>query len=175
MFNFIKNFFSKKKTESEEKEKTNKPVASKKKQLGSISFNPMLIEGLKFEHQNLISIYQHIMDSAEKKEYPILLKALSDFSNALSAHLTKEDIELYIFLEFIAQGKDREVIRDFRLEMGGIAKIVIGVINKYNNTAVSDENVVDFIQEFSELGGVLVDRIEREEATLYPLYHAINE
>ncbi|MCK4842127.1 MAG: hemerythrin domain-containing protein [Methylococcales bacterium] len=175
MFGFIKKLFSQSDSKKNVKDETINKLAtslsgSKKKKVSTIPYNPELIDSLKTEHQDLLSSFGHIMDSAEKKRYPLLAKTLKDFSNLLNAHLTKEGIELYVFLEFSTHIDNPDVFRDFRREMSEIASVVMGVINRYTKKAVSDETVDQFIKEFTELGGVLVDRIEREENMLYTLY-----
>jgi len=171
MFKFIKRLFSgSSPTVNEEPEKAVSPSPSKNTKKAVIPFNPELISSLTSDHHKLLESFKLILESAKKKHYPLLMTTLNEFSNTLNAHLSREGVELYVYLELTALGDDRQTFRDFRIEMGEIASTVTNVINTYKNSPVTDENVEQFTKDFSGLGGVLVDRIDREEGTLYPLY-----
>jgi hypothetical protein len=139
-----------------------------------IPYKPNLIADLESDHKNLLISYKRIMNSADKKQYAKLTLCLNGFSELLKSHLRKESIYLYMYLEFVI-GKengimDSKIFRAFRLEMKNISVAVSGAINLYTNTPVTDETVDKFIKDFSEIGSILVDRIEREEKNLYPIY-----
>lgn len=175
MFGSIKKLFSSNSSEANTKEETiDKSSESlttfNNKENTSLSFKPELIPSLKSEHQHLLSLYTLIMGFAEKKNYSLLTEVLAEFDCLLKDHLGKEGIELYVGLEFSPNIDDPKIFRDFRREMSNIASIVVKAINKHTKKAVTDETVDQFIKEFSDLGGVLVERIEREESVLYPLY-----
>jgi hypothetical protein len=139
-----------------------------------IPYNAQLITGLKAEHQELLMYYTRIMRHANNKQYTQLTLGLNQFSELLKSHLRKESIYLYMYLEFVIVKKkgmkDRKTFRDFRLEMKNISMAVSSAINLYINTPVTDQTVDQFIQNFTEIGNILVDRIKREEKNLYPIY-----
>lgn len=139
-----------------------------------IPYNAQLITGLEADHQELLLYYSKIMKYANNKQYTQLTLSLNQFSKLLKSHLRKESISLYMYLEFVIVKKkgmkDRKTFRDFRLEMKSISMAVSSAINLYTNTPVTDQTVDKFIQDFTEIGNILVDRIKREEKKLYPIY-----
>lgn len=54
--------------------------------------------------------------------------------------------------------------------MHGIGKAVVGSLAKYKDLSVDGNLVASFGRDLEAVGKVLVDRIQREEETLYPLY-----
>jgi hypothetical protein len=137
-------------------------------------YNSKLIKGLEKDHQVLLSLHTYILKSAINKEYHALAKGMIDFSEILITHLRKESIDLYMYLEFVVIKADetdtRETFRSFRLEMKNISIKVSSILHHYENTPVTDQTVEKFLIDFKELGEILVDRIQREEKILYPIY-----
>ncbi|NMM27515.1 MAG: hypothetical protein HHJ12_09595 [Glaciimonas sp.] len=83
-----------------------------------------------------------------------------------------ESVRLYIYLEH-ALAQDAEshaLIHELRHEMEGIGKAVLEFLGKYHQLAVQPNLVASFGNDLSAVGKVLVERIQREESTLYPLY-----
>jgi hypothetical protein len=149
-------------------------VKNKKATNGVLVYNSGLIHVLEDDHKVLLSLYTHIMKCATNKQYNALKKGLNDFGERLTTHLRKESIDLYMYLEFVVVKADavetRETFSSFRLEMKEISIAVSSVLNHYDNTPVTNETVDKFLIDFEELGVILVDRIKREEKTLYPIY-----
>ena len=184
MFASIKSLFSSKSEAlpiapvAKQKPATPKPVLLKKapvkKRRELIPYNNRLIPLLEEDHKKLLSIFTSIVGHASDRNYAALTLGLNDFSDLLKNHLRKEGLDLYMYLELVVgkeEGQnDSKVFREFRLEMKGIAVAVSSAINKYTNIPVTDDTVDQFISDFTDLGDVLVDRIEREEQILYPIY-----
>lgn len=59
---------------------------------------------------------------------------------------------------------------DLRHEMDGIGKAVVAFLAKYKDLSVDGNLVASFGRDLEAVGKVLVDRIQREEESLYPLY-----
>ncbi len=150
-----------------------------KKNNNLLFYNSKLINGLEKDHQVLLSLHAYIMKSATNKEYNSLSKAMVDFSEILTTHLRKESIDLYMYLEFVVIKTDetdtRETFRAFRLEMKKISITVSSILHHYENTPVTDQTVEKFLIDFKELGNILVDRIQREEKILYPIYVSLQK
>jgi hypothetical protein len=54
--------------------------------------------------------------------------------------------------------------------MDGIGKAVLAFLSKYRDLDTQPNLAVSFRSDLDAVGKVLVERIEREESTLYPLY-----
>jgi len=139
-----------------------------------IPYNDKLIEILEADHKILLKVYTEIMEQAGKKDYSSLTTLLKTFLKILRKHLSKERIDLYMYIELVLSKKlknyDKKVFRDLRLELSTIAIKASSALNQYIHTPVTDKTVKQFTKDFTALGGVLVNRIEREEKNIFPIY-----
>ncbi len=137
-----------------------------------IRYSPELIDSLQNDHQTLLSLYGDINTAFEKKLYDDVSSMLVTFKSGLNAHLLTENVRLYIYLEhaLVGDATSSELIHGFRKEMDEIAKVAIGFLKKYEAIGVDEDLAAHFATDFATIGKVLVERIEKEENTLYPLY-----
>ncbi len=158
MIKLLKNLFSKKEPKSA-------PLFS------NTTYKENLVINLEADHQELLSLYQKIMTEAKNNSFHTLHIELSTFKIKLKEHLAKEFKDLYVFIEFVvADGSDKSSVREFRSEMNTIAIQVMNTLNQYQQSHVNKNNIDEFIKSFEAIGGILVDRIMREETLLYPMY-----
>lgn len=137
-----------------------------------ISYDPELIEKLKRDHENLLGLYGQIKAAFDAGKYPLVTEKLNTFKRALVDHLLIENVRLYIYLAYSFSSDEINdiLVKEFRSEMGGIAKVVMAFLTKYETIGVDNDLAASFAKDLEAIGGALVARIEREEATLYPLY-----
>lgn len=139
-----------------------------------IRFSPTLIDELKNDHQQLLSVYMAIKASFDQGDYVAVSQQLGEFRFGLHSHLLTENVRLYIYLDRML-GHDEmssDMIRGFRREMDGIAKTALNFLKKYEAIGVDKELAVPFAKDFATIGAVLTERIQKEESVLYPLYVA---
>ncbi|WP_303901238.1 hemerythrin domain-containing protein [Thiohalomonas denitrificans] len=137
-----------------------------------IRYDPALVNSLEQDHQKLLRIYTAIKEAFDAGDYETVSARLNEFRAVLQGHLLTENVRLYIYLDRQLAGDDTnsDLIHGFRREMDGIGKDVMNFLKKYETIGVDIDIATAFIRDFEAIGKVLVDRIEREEATLYPLY-----
>lgn len=137
-----------------------------------IRFDPGLVEQLKDDHRALFGLYRDMKLSFEAKDYEAVTVILRKFRSALQEHLLTENVRLYIYLSHSVKHDETnfELIRGFRREMDGIAKIAIKFLDKYDAIGVDAELANSFGRDLAEIGEVLGTRIQKEESILYPLY-----
>lgn len=137
-----------------------------------IHYNPDLVAQLQKDHQELLALYGKIKERFDQGDYKGVTQLLNVFRQALQGHLLTENIRLYIYLERSMDNDElnSDLVRGFRREMDGIAKVAMAFLKKYEMIGVDAELAKPFAAEFANLGQVLVERINREEGTLYPLY-----
>lgn len=137
-----------------------------------IRYSADLIPLLQKDHADLLSFYGEIQNAFEAQKYETVSRQLNEFKSLLQGHLLTENIRLYIYLDHML-GRDQmngELIREFRREMDQIGRTVMNFLKKYEAIGVDKELANAFKKDFETLGTVLVQRIKREETTLYPLY-----
>ena len=80
---------------------------------------------------------------------------------------------LYQVMDYVAAGWPPKLIRDFRREMNGIARAVVDFVKKYHMYEFDEYTRRSFLKEYAAVGGLLAQRIQREESNLYPLYQPV--
>jgi len=138
----------------------------------TIQYSPELVDSLLEDHKNILALYGDIKTAFEEKRYNDVSSMLNTFKSGLTAHLLTENVRLYIYLErsFESDTSSRELIHGFRHEMDGIAKVALSFLKKYETIGVDEDLSAHFGKDFETIGKVLVERIQKEEGVLYPLY-----
>lgn len=139
-----------------------------------IPYNPELTGSLQADHQELLELHTGIQQAARDGDCKTLDIKIRDFETGLKAHLGEEFRNIYVLAEYLANRydlkQDRIQLLEFKQEMQIIGGQVMGILNKYNKEAVTESQLSEIIADFNQMGGILADRIRREEATLYPMY-----
>lgn len=137
-----------------------------------IGYDPALVVGLLNEHRLLLDIFGAIAADTKADKFATVEQRLEHFRVALRNHLLKENVRLYVYLEHLLEGdsSSHEMMHDFRREMDGIGKVVVGFLTKYQSIGSQPQLQVQFPQDLEQIGKALVARIESEENTLYPMY-----
>lgn len=169
MFDFLKNIFG--------PGETTQPEAPATPQYNTapgteIRYHPELISELTADHKALLALYGEIKEAFDQADYPTVAEKLNTFRSDLQAHLLTENVRLYIYLNR-SLGDDEtnsELIQGFRREMNEIAKVAMNFLRKYEAIGVDKDLAKAFAKDFAIIGKVLVERIEKEEQVLYPLY-----
>lgn len=99
---------------------------------------------------------------------------LNAFKVHLEGHLIAENVRFYNYVENAMQGDadSTALVRSFRREMNAIARGVVDFVKKYQVGNFDQETREAFMTDYQVVGGLLAQRIEREESSLYPLYSA---
>lgn len=169
IFSWIKSIFSPKSqsnvaiSDNLEQEKNNSEIVYRKN----------LVDNLKHDHQNLLSLYGVILKSANELKYTEIIQNLEEFKLNFSTHLQAENVKLYVFLEQHLKNEDEEFkkMRKYRREMRDIESAVNKFLNSWIESGVTQHTVAEFKQQLKSIGEALVKRIESEETSLYPMYN----
>ncbi len=138
----------------------------------NIHYSAGLIEQLKRDHRNLLSLYTLIFELVGSEDYDLAELRLADFRNLLQHHLLTEKIKLYIYMEHLWPRESDQFVtmHNYRQEMEGIGKVVVGFLRKYESFSQDPALIATFKDDLNQIGQVLVRRIKEEESNLYPLY-----
>lgn len=137
-----------------------------------IHYSAELVDKLKGDHRKLLELFLGVKAAGEAGDMAMAAARLEDFRAELQGHLLTENIRLYVYLEHaLAHDADSHgLMRSFRHEMDEIGKAVVGFLSKYRELASNPVLATTFVPDLEAVGKVLVERIRREEDTLYPLY-----
>lgn len=138
-------------------------------------YDSSLISSLKHDHHNLVDLFEQIGRLAELGRFRELPAMLVAFKTALESHVIAENVRFYNYVENTLVGDDENIqlIRDFRREMNGIARAVVDFVKKYHLYEFDEYTRKSFLKEYAAVGGLLAQRIQREESNLYPLYQPV--
>jgi hypothetical protein len=140
---------------------------------GQFSYDPQLIGGLVRDHLDLVEVYGAIETATLAKNYPAAMAAMQLFKSRLTDHLIVENTRLYLYIKSTVAALDPESVqlaRDFQTEMNQIARQVVAFTTTYSGGGSDALAQPEFLVALRGIGHALVNRIRREEATLYPLY-----
>jgi hypothetical protein len=93
---------------------------------------------------------------------------LSRLSGKLMVHLSMEDDALYPRLKDHADAALKSTAASFAQEMGGIAKAFSAYGSKWTGAAIKADRA-GFARETGQVVDILLNRIKRENDTLYPM------
>ncbi|MFI2812567.1 MULTISPECIES: hemerythrin domain-containing protein [Microbulbifer] len=139
----------------------------------TINYDPALINRLKGDHHELISIFQRIWSEGyERQDFRKLAQHLTTFKSRFQAHLIKENVSFYVYLEqsLSEDLHTRQIVKDFRTDMNDIANAVVQFCKRYSHEAFTQEMVRDFKRDYEKIGEALTRRVTLEEKELYTLY-----
>lgn len=139
------------------------------------SYDSRLIETLKHDHHGLVELFQQIGQVAERGRFQELPALLIAFKTGLESHVIAENVRFYNYVENSLAGDEENLalIRSFRREMNAIARGVVDFVKKYQRVPFNDGVREAFLRDYAVFGGLLSQRIQREEASLYPLYQPL--
>lgn len=137
-----------------------------------IAYSASLVDELKQEHQQLVTCFQAIAAAFASGDLVATCREMENFRGGLLAHLLKENVRFYIYLEhaLIGDTSSHALVHQFRHEMDGIGKTVVAFLGKYAVMAEQPALANTFGKDLAAIGDVLVRRIRNEEDNLYPLY-----
>lgn len=149
------------------------PNANEQRRGGfGINYDPELVPALKRDHADLVKLFGAIGDAAKQGSYRDIPQMLNAFKVHLEGHLIAENVRFYNYVENSMQGDSENValVRSFRREMNAIARGVVDFVKKYQTVEFNQRVRDEFMADYQAVGGLLAQRIQREESSLYPLY-----
>ncbi len=140
----------------------------------AITYDPNLIEKLKDDHGEMLSLYKEIEMLVESGDFERVHQALTRFKTMFHSHILLENVKLYIYLKHSlgTEVDSQAIVAEMRREMGHIGKAVNQFISKYSTWPWGVDLEESFSLELAQIGAAFVDRIQTEEDTLYTLYYS---
>lgn len=155
------------------------PIIKKLEHL-ELNYNPHLIETLHEEHNNLLNHMHFIQKTVEEKELRLLPIALELFRGEMLEHVSKEILQLYVYLRNALKNRPEhyELVKRLRKEMDSILKTILEFLDEYSNIEIESlitnkEIQTDFLEGINELVTLFSRRVDVEERILFPLYQQI--
>lgn len=150
------------------------PVEQRRAGFG-IAYDAGLVPALKRDHADLVKLYGAIGERAQQGDFQQVPQMLMAFKVHLEGHLIAENVRFYNYVESAMQAdpESTALVRSFRREMNAIARGVVDFVKKYQISTFDQQARDEFAADYKTVYGLLAQRIEREESSLYPLYMPI--
>ena len=138
-----------------------------------ISYSPLLISEFEGDHRKLLRQYGILLNTAKQEDFAAFKAHLTEFKAMLVSHLLKETVKLYIYMRQKLKDDPHSyaLVTGYKKEMDGIGKVAMNFVDTYMAQTADRVDFAQLVAELQHIGSVLGDRIRREEAELYPLYH----
>lgn len=139
-----------------------------------IGYDPLLIKRLKADHQRMMDVFTQAQSLLTMHDYDGVKRKLGELRIVLQDHLMTASVKLYVYVSRqLANDPVRTaVINQHRRDMLENSRLILDFLRTYGAARFDDAMAGLFQTEFLAIGAALVQRIEREENTLYPLYQA---
>lgn len=134
---------------------------------------------LRHEHDLAMAIADNLRAMAERYRcrddaLPIATE-LARLLHVLRLHLAEEDLRLYPSMIASGDWQAAKVARRFQAEMGGLAEIIEGFMQRWCSSSIIALDIDVFRRDLDRLSGALVRRIDRENQFLYPLAERLGD
>lgn len=147
-------------------------TASGSGQASCMSYSAQLVASLLNDHVELFKLYDDMERALKAGHFDAIPNLLSAFKTRLDIHLLSENLRFYCYLEqsLVQHPEELETMQSFRREMNDIARATVNFVRKWKTVGITPATQQKFGREAAQIRALLQERMQREEAGLYPLY-----
>jgi iron-sulfur cluster repair protein YtfE (RIC family) len=129
------------------------------------------------QHEDIKETVESILELLNpedlKKNSHGIRKLLAKLSSMVKIHLILEDKALYPVLANIEEGNIRSISEQYKQEMSEIASVFNDYVAKWSSGGSIRDDTEVFITETRNVFEALLDRVERENSSLYRMLDAL--
>ena len=139
-----------------------------------IGYDPLLIKRLMDDHQRMLALFTQTQSLLTSHDYDGVKRTLGELRIILQDHLMTASVKFYVYVSRQLAGDPAKtaIINEYRREMLGNSRQIMDFLRTYSTARLDDTYAETFQIELLVIGSALVQRIEREQSTLFPLYQA---
>ncbi len=139
-----------------------------------IGYDPLLIKRLRSDHQRMLGIFTEAQSLLSARDYGGVKRKLGELRVVLQDHLMIANVKFYVYVsrQLASDPAKSAIVGEHRREMLSNSRLIMDFLRTYSAARLDDGCADIFQAEFLAIGAALVQRIEREETSLYPLYRA---
>lgn len=139
-----------------------------------IGYDPQLIPRLRADHQRMLEIFTQTQSLLTTRDYDGVKRKLGELRIALQDHLMTANVKFYVYVSrhLAADSAKTAIINEYRREMLANSRQIMDFLRTYSAVRLDDTFADTFQIELLVIGSALVQRIEREQSILFPLYQA---
>jgi len=139
-----------------------------------IGYDPLLIKRLRADHQRMLGLFTQTQELLTTHDYDGVKRKLGELRITLQDHLMTASVKFYVYVSRHLAGDPAKtaIINEYRREMLINSLQIMDFLRTYSAARLDDSFADSFQIELLVIGSALVQRIEREQSTLFPLYQA---
>lgn len=139
-----------------------------------IGYDPLLLDQLRRDHRKMLDLFAVIQSLLTSRDYAGVQRKLGEFRITLQDHLLAANTKLYIYVsrQLADDPAYSSLINTVRREMLDNSRQIMEFLRTYGAIRLDDDSGQMFQTELLSIGEALMQRIEREESSLFPLYQA---
>jgi hypothetical protein len=139
-----------------------------------IGYDPLLIKRLKADHHRMLDLFTQTQSLLTTHDYDGVKRKLGELRITLQDHLMTASVKFYVYVsrQLAADPAKTAIINEYRREMLVNSRQIMDFLRTYSAARLDDTFAEPFQIELLVIGSALVQRIEREQTTLFPLYQA---
>ena len=139
-----------------------------------IGYDPLLLDQLRRDHRKLLDLFAVTQALLSSRDYAGVQRKLGEFRVMLQDHLLTANTKLYIYVsrQLADDPVYASLINTVRRELLDNSRQVMEFLRTYSAIRLDDNSGQMFQTELMSIGEALMQRIEREESSLFPLYQA---
>ena len=125
---------------------------------------------LNADHEKLAEIFTAICTAFYSGDMATTVGQMNNFRTEIQAHLESENARLQSFMAdtLARDATSPPLIDEFLHELDSIGTAVLAFLGKYSDLDSQPNLTASFGSDLQAVGKVLIERIKREESTLYP-------
>ena len=139
-----------------------------------IGYDPLLIRRLKLDHQRMLELFTQAQTLLTSRDYDGVKRKLGDLRIVLQDHLMTASVKFYVYVsrQLASDPGKTAIVNEHRRALLDNSRRIMDFLRTYSIARLDDAYAEVFQIELLAIGATLVQHIEREETTLYPLYQA---
>lgn len=139
-----------------------------------IGYDPLLLQRLRADQQRMLELFTQTQALLNTRDYGGVFRKLGELRIVLQDHLMTANVKFYVYMsrQLAHDSAKSAIINDCRREMLVNSRQLMDFLRTYTAVRLDDALAETFQIDLLVIGSVLVQRIEREQTTLFPLYSA---
>lgn len=139
-----------------------------------IGYDPLLLDQLRRDHRKILDLFAVTQSLLTSRDYAGVQRKLGEFRVMLQDHLLTTNTKLYIYVsrQLAEDSVYSSLINTVRREMLDNSRRIMDFLRTYCALRLDDNSSQMFQTELLSIGEALMQRVEREESSLFPLYQA---
>lgn len=139
-----------------------------------IGYDPLLLQRLRADQQRMLELFTQTQALLNSRDYGGVYRKLGELRIVLQDHLMTANVKFYVYMSRLLANDPAKsaIINDCRREMLANSRQLMDFLRTYTAVRLDDNLAETFQIDLLVIGSVLVQRIEREQTTLFPLYSA---